>query len=408
VSDTPGYLAHGGILPTATAPNPTVAQLRAATSSYLGNQQYGYSVNWNFGIQHVFRNDYTLEVRYLGNHGVHLLYQEQLNRNAIVTATHNLPTYLQLPSQAVIDSLPLTLAGLTAEKNSAVGNPFLPYGFSSTITAYLPRGNSKYNGLAVELTKRFSAHLLFKGAYTWSHLLDDSSAEVNSTALTPRRPQDFNNIRSEWASSLLDRRHRFTYTWLYEAPWFQKDGNWFKRNLVGNLQFAGTYTFEAPEYATPQSATDSNLNGDTAGDRVIINTSGTPGVSSDVKALKNSNGDTVAYLANNPNAQFIRAMPGAFATSGRNILRTEPINNFDFNIVKSFAVRERGKLELRADFFNGFNHPQYTPGRVNNVTFLNRSGVTNYLTPGNPVFGQYDQVYSSNPRNIQMAAKITF
>jgi hypothetical protein len=260
----------------------------------------------------------------------------------------------------------------------------------------------------VELTKRFSAHLLFKGAYTWSHLLDDSSAEVNSTTLSPRRPQDFNNIRSEWASSLLDRRHRFTYTWLYEAPWFQKDPNWFKRNLIGNLQFAGTYTYEAPEFGTPQSAQDANLNGDAAADRVIINPNGTKGVGSDVTALKNTNGDVVAYLANNPNAQYIRALPGAFAYSGRNILRTEPVNNFDFNIVKSFAVRERTRLQLRADFFNGFNHPQYTPGRVNNVTFLNRSGVTNYLTPGNAVFGQFDQVFSSNPRNIQVAAKVTF
>jgi len=199
-----------------------------------------------------------------------------------------------------------------------------------------------------------------------------------------------------------------TYTWLYQAPWFQRDSNWFKRNLIGNLQFAGTYSYEAPEFATPQSATDSNLNGDAAADRVIINTNGTKGLSSDVTALKNTAGETVAYLANNPNAQYIRAATGAFATSGRNILRTQPINNFDFNVVKSFSVRERSKLELRADFFNGFNHPQYTPGRVNNVTFLNRAGVTNYLTPGNPVFGAFDQVYSSNPRNIQVAAKVTF
>ena len=186
---------------------------------------------------------------------------------------------------------------MTAEKNSAIGNPFLPYGFSSTITAYVPRGNSEYHGLAVELTKRFSANLLFKAAYTWSHLMDDSSAEVNSTTLSPRRPQDFNNISAEWASSLLDRRHRFTYTWLYQAPWFQRDSNWFKRNLIGNLQIAGTYTYEAPEFGTPQSAADANLNGDAAGDRVIINTSGVAGTSSDVTALKNTAGDTVAYLA---------------------------------------------------------------------------------------------------------------
>jgi hypothetical protein len=262
--------------------------------------------------------------------------------------------------------------------------------------------------MAVEVTKRYSRNLLFKGAYTWSHALDDSAAEVNSTTLSPRRPQDFNNLRSEWASSLLDRRHRLTFTWLYETPWFQKDHNWAKRNLLGGYQLAGTYMAESPEYATPQSAVDSNQNGDAAADRVILNNAGTPGLSSDATALKNTKGDTVAYLANNPNAQFIRAQPGALATSGRNLLATRGINNFDFTISKTVALSERAKLQVRGDFLNGFNHPQYTPGKVNNVQFQNRSGVTNYLTPGNSLFAAYDQVYSSNPRTIQVAAKVTF
>ena len=406
-TDPGNFLARGGILPTAQAGSLTPAQARAATSSWLPNQQEGYSINWNLGVQHVFAKDYTLEVRYVGTRGLHLLYQEQLNRLAITTATHNLPTYLSAPSQAQLDALALTSASMTNEKNT-IGNPWAPYGFTSTITAYAPRGNSTYHGMAAEFTKRFSHNLLFKGAYTWSHLMDDSTAEVNSTTLSPRRPQDFNNIRSEWASSLLDHRQRLSLTWLYDAPWYQRDSNWMKKNLLGNWQMAGTYTAESPEYATPQSAADSNLNGDSAGDRVIINPNGVKGTSSDVTALKNSAGATVAYLAVNPNAQFIRAQVGAFATSGRNILATRGINNFDFNLSKNVNISERMKLQFRADFFNGLNHPQYTPGKINNVNQTNRANVTNYLTPGNALFGQYDQVYSSNPRNLQVGAKLSF
>src|SRR5204863_454061 len=109
----------------------------------------------------------------------------------------------------------------------------------------------------------------------------------------------------------LDHRQRVSFTWLYETPWFQKDRNWIKKNLLGNWQTAGTYTAESPQYVTPQSAADSNQNGDAAGDRVIINANGTKGVSSDVTALKKTAGATVAYLAVNPNAQFIRAQVGA-------------------------------------------------------------------------------------------------
>jgi hypothetical protein len=238
--------------------------------------------------------------------------------------------------------------------------------------------------------------------------MDDSTAEVNSTTLSPRRPQDFNNIRSEWASSALDHRQRLSFSWVYDAPWFAKEKNWFKRNVIGNYQIAGTYAVESAEYITPQSAIDSNQNGDSAGDRVILNPSGTPGLSSDVTALKNSAGATVGYLAMNPNAQYIRAQVGAFATSGRNILPSRGINNWDLTVTKNLAFKERTKLELRADFFNAFNHPQYTPGQVNNINSTNRANVTNFLTPGNSLFGQFDQVWSSNPRVIQVGARLTF
>jgi hypothetical protein len=124
--------------------------------------------------------------------------------------------------------------------------------------------------------------------------------------------------------------------------------------------------------------------------------------------LRNTAGATVGYLARDPNAQFIRAQVGAFANSGRNILATRGINNFDISISKIVAFNERARIQFRADWLNGFNHPQYTPGKINNVNLTGRSGVTNYLTPGNAVFGAYDQVYSSNPRTVQVAARLTF
>jgi hypothetical protein len=238
--------------------------------------------------------------------------------------------------------------------------------------------------------------------------MDDSTMELNFTSLTPRRPQDFYNLRPEWASSALDRRHRLTLTWLYQTPWFEKNQSWLLRNLVGNYQVSGIYTAESPEWVTPQSVADANLNTDAIGDRVIVNPNGTPGTGSDVKQLKNSAGQVVAYVAVNPNAQFIRAQQGALATSGRNILPTSPINNFDLNVMKTFTAGERYHVELRADFYNSLNHPQYTPGRLNNVVFSSHIGETNYLTPGNALFGKWDQVFVSNSRTIQLAAKFNF
>ena len=113
------FLAQGGIRPTdvVVGTNLTPAQARAQTSTYLPNQELPYAIQWNVGVQHVFHNDFTLEVRYLGTRGVHLLMQDQINKtNPPVTATQNLPTYLSAPSQAQLDALPLTLAQLAGDQ----------------------------------------------------------------------------------------------------------------------------------------------------------------------------------------------------------------------------------------------------------------------------------------------------
>lgn len=90
--------------------------------------------------------------------------------------------------------------------------------------------------------------------------MDDSTADVFSTYLTPRRPEDARNLRPGWSSSALDHRQRFTDTVIYQMPF------------------------------------------DSAGDRVFVNPKGQPNVGSGTTALKNSAGQTVAYLVNNPNA----------------------------------------------------------------------------------------------------------
>ena len=408
---TAPFLSKGGIAPgkIATGTNLSQADARAATSSFIPDQVLPYSIQWTLGVQQQMHNDYTVEVRYVGTRGVHLLVQNQMFRFAPVQPNHSLPTYVAAPSQATLDALPLTLAqlqnNLTAARNPVLG----PYGFASTITWWPPIGNSMYHGLAAQLTRRFSRGLQFVGSYTWSHNIDDSTATHFSTFLTPRREQDFLNLGNDKASSALDRRHRFTLSWNYEPQWFKSASSWAMKNLVGNWRWVGTYTYESPEFVTVQSGQDSNLNGDTAGDRVVLNPAGNPNKGSGVTALRNSAGQTVAYLANDPSARYIRAGLGVFPNAGRNTLPTRPIDNFDMSFAKKFAVREGQTLEFRGDFANIFNHPQYTPGYVNSVR-LNNNYVTTrtFLIPGNPDFAKWDQVFNSNARSVQFVLRYVF
>ena len=295
---------------------------------------------------------------------------------------------------------------MTNERNTAgIGNTLAPYGFTSTITAYVPRGNSEYNGLAVEVTKRFTAHNLFKGSYTWSHLMDDSTAEVNSTTLSPRRPQDFNNIRGEWASSALDRRQRFTFTWLYEAPWFQQDKSWIKRNILGNYQIAGTYTVESPRIrhaAERRRFQPERRRRRRPRDR---QSQRRPGTSSDVTALKNSAGATVGYLAE----QSQRAVHPRAGRRSRQLRPQHPRHprhqQLGLHRLQESGIQRTHEAPVARRSVQRVQSSPVHSGKIN-INITNRSGVTNYLTPGNPVFGQFDQVYSSNPRTIQVAARL--
>ena len=241
---TPSFLGSGGITGTSGLLS-SAASARSAISAYTEDQKRPYALNGTLSVERRIGQGYLLEARYLYSRGVHLLIQTQINRNAVVTPTQYIPTFLSMPSTDQLAALSLT----TGQLKSIASNPLAQYGILNAITDYAPRGNSEYNGLALQLTRRYSRNLSFIAAYTWSHTMDDSTATVNSTLLTPRRPQDFNNIAADWSSSLLDRRHRFTFSPVYDVTAFSSRG-WAMRNLVGNWTLGLTYTYESPEYAT--------------------------------------------------------------------------------------------------------------------------------------------------------------
>jgi len=403
----PPFLGNGGIYPGSIAAGGNLSQTdaRAATSSYIYDQKLPYSISWNAGIQHVFAKDYTVEVRYLGTRGVHLLEQTRFNAFSKVTPSAYLPTYLTAPSQSVLDSLTVNLAQLQALSNNPL---YGPLGFTSFITGFAPVGNSIYHGLALQLNKRFSRDWQMVGAYTFSKNIDDSTATHFSTVLTPRRAEDFQNFRSERSVSALNRTQRLTLNGIYEPKWYSGSSSWAMKNLAGNWRLVMSYTYETPEYATVQSGVDSNMNGDSAGDRVIINPQGIANTGSNVTALKNTAGSTVAYLATNPNAQYITAAAGALATAGRNTLPMKGINNWDLSLGKRFSFTEKSALEFRGDFSNLFNHPQYTPGYINSVRLTSNTNTRTFLYPYNSLFGDWSQIFPSNARSIQVVARFVF
>jgi len=405
------FLANGGIPPNAQVGTLSQADARANTSGFIPDQKLPKAISWNLGVQHVFRQNYTVEVRYLGTRGINLPVQSRINVQSVVTPQNALPLYTTAPSQAQLDGLSTSLNNLVNTYNA--GGFFLPQylnaGFYSPVVGFMPIGNSTYHGLATQVTRRFSNGLQFVGSYTWSHNIDDSTAEVFSTVTTPRRPADFQDLRIDRASSALDHRQRFTFAMVYDVPFF-KNARWFMKNIVGNWEVAPIFTYQTGTWVSVLSEKDSNLNTDSWPDRSIVNPSGTVNVGSGTTPLNNSSGDTVAYLINNPSARYIQAPLGTLPNGARNTEHLMPIDDVDVSLLKRFNITERFKLELGGRFFNLFNHPQYVGGYLNDVAPIGFTAtqVRNFLNPADTSFYHPDYVFSNNPRSIQVSAKITF
>ncbi len=418
------FLANGGL----TAPPPTTqttASARQSLSAYTWDQNRPYAINGTVGVQRLLGKDYTIEARYVYTKGVHLYVQDRLNVVPQVTATNFIPTFFTMPSLATLAGLTKTL-GTTTTPGSVKGTipagatAKLPYnqlatlGFGQAIVGFNPVGNSRYNGLAIQMTKRYSKNFSYQLAYTFSHADDDSTATLFSTYFTPRRGQDFQNMAADWSNSALDHRHRLTISPTYDLKIFENKG-WVMKNVVGNWRFLGSYTYQTGEYATVQSGVDSNLNNDNAGDRTVLNPAGQGDTGSGVTGYnaagqKSTGSDIVAYVANNPNARYVVAGLGALANSPRNTLLMPSINNFDVSIIKRFNITERTHLEFSGQFANLFNHPQYVGAWINDVApnpNLTANG-RNELVPGNPRYLQFDQFFTSNSRTIQVVGRIVF
>ncbi len=409
------FLAQGGILPQSSSGITTYDQAtaRSLTSAYLPpNVQYPYALSWNLGVQHVFKSNYTADVRYVGTHSVHLNVQNRVNVQDIVTPSQYLPTYFSTSdySQASLDALPFSLTQLSAESN--ILPAFAAAGLTNPIVGFVPWGDSNYNGLQTQLNRRFANGLQFQAAWTWSHTIDNATADFFSTVISPRRPQDFRDLAAERGNSLLDHDHRLTIQAIYEVPWYAHSSSWLARNLLGNYEIAPVYTYETGQWGTVQSGIDANLNGDNAGDRPVINPAGDKHLGTGVTALTAATGPNagqiVAYVANNPNAYYVVAAKGALSDGSRGSFETPPINNWDITVAKHFALTERYRLDFQLQMFNALNHPQPVTGSPNTIFPTSDTGQRNYLIPNQSSFQDAKGTFLSNARFLQLALKFSF
>jgi len=252
--------------------------------------------------------------------------------------------------------------------------------------------------------------------FVWSHSIDDAS---DSEDFVPNAAQPNNSLapQLERGNSNFDIRRRFTWNFGYEFP--KMSGSWSRlRNGWGvdgvlnlqdgqpfqlNYNFEGDYSgsgegFDRPDVVGPIRYGSGPFSVDLSSFQVPCTFGNTTGFG--------EGGDSDCLAGSRH-----------FGDLGRNSLRAPAFKEFNFSISKNTPITERVMLQIRAEFFNLLNHPNFAnPNLPNFITDPANNGLdgagrgigflpltaTGDVGIGNPFLG------GGGPRGVQFAAKITF
>ncbi len=433
-----GFLEGGAllpVLPTEAFTDPVIA--RAATGNFVPRQELTpETYSWTTSLQQQLGSDYMVELRYVGTKAIHLPIQNWLS--AGVPHSNGLPLFLNQSDIPADMSTAPTLDDFEGSQNLLLA----PWGYGGVLTQFTPEGNSWYHGGSVLFEKRMTNNLQFNMSYTWSKTIDIIENDLFTSAVNPRRPMDMLNLSSFKGLSGMHREHKFAMTWIYNLPAL-RDVNPLIGKVLGGWQVNGTYLAESGQPVSVLSRRDVNGDFDTAGDASFFNPNGVEGTGSDVNVICRGAGGAVSiggdvetgcsvggaivgYLAQNPNAQYIRGGAGAtpgpgLGLTGRNTEIGPGINVWNFALYKEvpFWGDER-KIQFRAEFWNAFNHPSYSFGSGSALNFQSFNSQVNpattqtaYITPGTGGFLDKTQLsgglgQAPFQRVIQLGMRVVF
>jgi hypothetical protein len=263
-------------------------------------------------------------------------------------------------------------------------------------------GDSTYNSLQARLDRGFSSGLLMRFAYTYSKSIDDVNSEVFVTTGGSSVGSDPNNRRTDRSVSSFDVPHRFVATFIYDLPSLGRSG--FVHNVLGGYSVAGTYRIQSGNVQSPfVGGIDLNGDGSATNDRPQVSNPNAPAnsvaISNFFTGLESPTGFT--DLNGNPvdpaNVRFQVDQKFRSSLAGRNILRGPKQNRLDLSLTKTidlkFTPMESDKFEIRFDYFNALNTPQFAPGTgdVTDTTFNDFRFNTGNLLIGNVNGGRIGQ-----------------
>ena len=242
--------------------------------------------------------------------------------------------------------------------------------FYSSIWRADDGANSSYNALLLKAEHRFSDHYTVLANYTYSHCISTADFIGDLGGALTQNPYDRDAERGNCG---FDLRHIFNLSLVVETP--RLKSRWGDR-LVGIWKLSPILTAHSGVWFTPVTGLDNSLTGigldrpNVVGNPYVRNTS------------------TLQWLS--PSA-FVPNALGSFGNAGSDSLVGPMFFNIDASLSREFSIKERARLQLRFEFFNLLNHPNF-------------SNPDNNLQDN--TFGEI--LSDGGPRILQFAGKFTF
>ncbi len=388
-SATPMVTTLNEVTPLNTLSNPYPTGLNIASGSSLGaatllgqsinsperNLKTPYTEQWNLGIQHQIAPNLSLDLTYVGTHSLYNPDTETLDQlpdsalaqgNALNSLVPN-PFYGQIAT------------GQLSEPTVSQAQLLRPYPQFVEITSETNWPQSHYNALEVMLEKRYGGGLSLQVAYTWSKMMDQDSGNFSGETLGGGAVQNWNNLKAEMSTSLLDQTNRLVGDVIFALPFYRSQSG-----LVGHL-LGGWLISSLPSF----------ISGDPLGISSATNTTDSQGGGQ----RPNWNGQdaalshhTVAKWFNT--SDFSTPAPFTFGNTPRTFgnVRSDWIRNIDISLQKNSRLPGHLSLQLRIDAFNMDNTPTFAPP---DTSF------------GDPTFGVVS-AQQNLPRSIQLGVKLLY
>jgi hypothetical protein len=364
------WLGYPGGNPFPTPMPPTASTTFPSFGSYVTmplHVRNTYVQQWNVAIEKQLGSNWRLSATYLGNKTSHLWLAREINPAVYVSGNCSAGQYGLTAAGACS-----TAANVNQRRVFYLANPAQGQLLGS-VSLLDDGGNADYNALLLAVQHRFANRFTALANYTWSHCIGDGDQSNGGGILN--QYQNPNNRAAEYGNCTTDRRQLFNASFVWQSP---KVGPDLMSHIVGGWRLSGIFTATAGAPLNVTVGTDVALAGEgSVQDRP--NLVGNPSV---------ANPGVLQWF--NTTA-FAKAPTGSYGNLGRDTITGPGQWDLDAALSRLFSLRERSKLEFRAEAFNLLNHTRLG----NPVTAMSSA-----------TFGQITT--AGDPRIMQGAVKITF